>query len=170
MKLCRLAIVAVFAAGGVTSAAQAGHSHGYNVYQPTPGVHTLSLTDQTTNGTYYVIRKGDTSGMATIVYANSLAIKVDPHVPYHGGPIGGLDQNHSLLRAQRLYNALHAAPTRVIRHARQAADEDTQARGLDNIEPRVIIEVPERFRRPQQQPEPKAPQTDDEPRQVASAD
>ena len=172
MKLSRIALVAAFVAGGVTSAAQAGHSHAYNVYQPTPGVHTHGVHDQTTNGTYVLHRDGHDDGLVTVVYANTTPIRVNPHVKYDGGTIGGLDHNHSLVRAQRLYHALHGKPTRVIRNAPEQMDDTMMTAGRLNIHPRVIIEVPENFKNPDAQPQPKqnTPADETKPRQMASAE
>jgi hypothetical protein len=162
--------MAALAAGlALTGAAQAGESHGYNVYRPAPGVTTHGIDDHTTNSTYLVVRDDDHSGMARVVYANTTMIDIDPQIKYTGGAIGGLDHGHSIPRAQRLYNALHALPTRVVRNAPIEHDEMMQAGMMLDIQPKVIIEIPERFRQNRPAPQPQPDPAKKLPKQVASA-
>jgi hypothetical protein len=69
-------------------------------------------------------------------------IYLDPQAIYSSLGNGGLDKDHSIVRAQRLYNGLHTAtPARLVRHPLVE-----EAAPTDRIMPRAIIQVP--IRRP----------------------
>ncbi len=74
---------------------------------------------------------------------------IDPAKDYqfqNGNPI---DQNHSILRAQRLHAALNAPGVVIVRNPRAAEVEDQMIRA-DEIQPRAILQLPPR---PGQQPQ-----------------
>lgn len=75
---------------------------------------------------------------------NHMSVLVDPDAHYLDKRPGHMDQNHSFLRAQRLYAARHALPTRVIRRV-----DAPCMQSADQIKPSFIIYKPDYMERRQ---------------------
>ncbi|MCC6680789.1 MAG: hypothetical protein IT445_07790 [Phycisphaeraceae bacterium] len=92
---------------------------------------------------------GDRDDVVELVQ-NHMVVLIDPDAHYLDKRPGRMDQNHSFLRAQRLYAARHALPTRVIRRA-----DATCTKSADQIKPSFILFKPDYMERRHQSDSPR---------------
>lgn len=90
------------------------------------------------------------------LYVPHTTVYIDPNKPYAARQLyarhpGRLDHNHSLVRAQRAYHALHAPKGQVIRRVDPQRNGDQR-----QIRPVMIIYKPDALDRRREQPGPKA--------------
>lgn len=105
--------------------------------------------------------------LAQVQYARSFNTYVNPYQNLDANRPGnaGIDEGHSLKRAQRMYLAATTGSTATIVVNDRARSATKVA--VDDIQPRAIIHIPRKFRDLDRKPEPKA---DDQPRRIAAAD
>lgn len=105
--------------------------------------------------------------LAQVQYARSFNTYVNPYQNLDANRPGnvGIDEGHSLKRAQRMYLAATTGGT-----ASVVVNDRVRSAGqvaVDNIQPRAIIHVPRHFRDKDRKPERKI---EDKPRSIAVAD
>jgi len=139
---------------GLCTAAHAGGSivvnTGAQVIQAPSGqgAYDDGLLPLHAHTTAHVALDRDVIGSAAL-YTNHHTTYIDPQNPYRRPRGSRLDQGHSIHRAQRLYNSLHALPTRVIRRAPEVVVERDR-----EVRPVLIMLKPDYLRKQEQQRRP----------------
>lgn len=136
---------------GMTAAAHAGGTivtnEGYQVIStPTgQGAYDNGLMPLYAGANQDVALAKDVRDSAAL-YANHSTVYIDPQDPYRRPRGSRLDQGHSIHRAQRLYNSLHAMPTRVIRRVPVEMRDEAHT-----VRPVLIMLKPDALRKQQEQ-------------------
>jgi len=161
MATIRTCLIAATLAGPLTGSALASRAYVVTAHSGAP-VHAMTHEHRadrarTLRPTVAVVNRVHVPQHQLVeVRVNKTTIYLDKQADYQYQNGYGIDQNHSLLRAQRLARALDGQPVTVVRNE-HLPHPDASDLQVHDIQPRAIFSAPPRSPAPRQQDEPAAP-------------